>query len=169
MPSTCPILRCWANFPELESSCIFQYLKRNEVSLYDLTLLTKYDKEQLDTQFEHQRRLVAAYLKLLQELEHPAPTSVCSDCGILREAPGRCLNQVNCIKRQQLYQRQLQVPPLSHYELEISPAHFYAIFTSEEFATFLDDQCVDPETLKRASQQQLRIQGVDLDPSDLSD
>ena len=158
--NVCPITKCWANFAEISTGCIFQYLRRNEITVYDLVIIQKQSKKQVEQQFEDERQTVASYWKLLQELEHPAPTTVCQKCGILRETAGICLNQKNCTKRQLLYQQQCQTAPLNGFNIQLTPAHFYVIFTVPEFRQLLDPYCVDPATLDQAHEQQQIIRGI---------
>ena len=168
--NVCPITHCWANFEDITGHCIFQYLQRNEITIYDLAIIQNRSKEQIETKLEQERQVVANYWQLLQELEQPAPTTVCSKCGILRENAGTCLHQINCQKRQDLYQKQLTVPPLQQFNLKLTPAHFYTIFTKPEFEQLLGEHCQDPETLRKARDQQLVVRGIyPIDQSEDSD
>ena len=168
--NSCPIDQCWANFEEITGNCIFQYLKRNEITIYDLAIIQNHPKEQVEHQLENERKIVAGYWKLLQELEQPAPTTVCSQCGILRETAGVCLHQVNCFKRRSLYRNQCKSPPLNQFNLKLTPAHFYAIFTKPEFEQLLGPYCQDRVTLHKARDQQLVVRGIyPIDQSEESD
>lgn len=162
----CTVQRCWAYFTKIPSRCIFDYLKRNHVTILDLALVLKQDPADINQRVQQQRQLVANYIQLLNELSHYEPGHNCTKCGILRSSPGICLNTENCARRVALYDNQIKLPPYSLFKLNLSRADFYRLFAQPQYASLLGDSIVDPATLTRAHRQQMIVKGDYTEPEE---
>lgn len=114
----CPIIRCHANINNKHNSgCIYNYMHKDEITLYDLSYVLNKDIEELKEDYEYGIENIKEFIELKKWLElikrKEYITNNCEKTGVIKKTPGILQNKKILKRKLKIVNKYLRKYPLN--------------------------------------------------------